>query len=519
MTMEWSEQQRAIFSWFRQGAGNLVVRARAGTGKTTTIIEAIRHAPEQRILLCAFNKKIAMELERRAHPNVEVATLHSLGFRAVGMFWERIRTDEHYARRDALAREACDDRTPDAIVRLVGKLHTAGREMMPFATDVRDLRRLAYARDCVPDSEWAEFGYTVDWVAAAALRAMESASKTRPFATGIDYTDMLFLPVRNRWLRPRYDLVVVDECQDMNATQLLIAQGLAKGRVVVVGDDRQAIYGFRGADSDSLDRLKGELKATELGLTSTYRCGKVIVSVAAKIVPDFEAAPCNHDGEIMRMSVHALPAAVEVGDFVLSRKNAPLAKVTLGILRTGKRAKIEGRDIGAGLRALVTKLASGKAHNSMPEFLSKLTQWAGREIERAERSKDKGAETRIERIRDQAETLRVLAEGLSGVRELQVRIDDLFADTKGIPVVMCSSVHRAKGLEAERVFVLDATFVREVPCECGHWPTAHPDGWRCRDCTCGRFVEDADRLLEERNIEYVAITRAKSVLVRVDGLP
>ena len=68
-------------------------------------------------------------------------------------------------------------------------------------------------------------------------------------------------------------MVVVDEAQDMTSAQLEIAVGACKrgGRVVIVGDDRQAIYGFRGADSGGLDRLKKLLKAKELGLTTTYR--------------------------------------------------------------------------------------------------------------------------------------------------------------------------------------------------------------------------------------------------------
>jgi DNA helicase-2/ATP-dependent DNA helicase PcrA len=301
----------------------------------------------------------------------------------------------------------------------------------------------------------------------------------------------------------------------MNATQILIAQGCASGRVVVVGDDRQAIYGFRGADSGSLDRLKVELQATELGLTTTYRCGRLIVAEAQPIVPDFEAAPTNAEGEIVHIPVLQLPAAVEVGDFVLSRKNAPLAKIALRILRTGKRAKIEGKDIGAGLRALVNKIAKGKAKGSMPEFLSKLTTWEAKEVDRASKSNDAAAETRIERVRDQAETIRVLADGLSGVPELQARIEDLFADGGG-PRVICSSVHRAKGLEADRVFILTDTLMRELPCKCKHWAASHTSSG-CEKCPCSRYAEDAKKKQEEQNIEYVAITRAKHTLVWVDG--
>ena len=73
-------------------------------------------------------------------------------------------------------------------------------------------------------------------------------------------------------------------------------------RITVVGDNRQAIFGFRGADSNSLDRLKQELNADELGLTRTYRCGKVIVERAQGFVPDLEADENNPDGEIVEVN-------------------------------------------------------------------------------------------------------------------------------------------------------------------------------------------------------------------------
>jgi len=65
MDRVWSAQQEAIFGWFGSAGGNLVVRARAGTGKTTTILEGIGRAPEGKILLCAFNKRIAEELQTK----------------------------------------------------------------------------------------------------------------------------------------------------------------------------------------------------------------------------------------------------------------------------------------------------------------------------------------------------------------------------------------------------------------------------------------------------------------------
>ena len=803
----WSDQQRAIFEWFRAGEGNMVVRARAGTGKTTTIVEGITHAPERSILLCAFNKRIATELEEKLrNPHASAKTLHGLGFAAVRRYWSDVRVNAR-DRAETLSRAIAGDQAPDPIVRLLSKLHTKAREMCPLAT-AEDLEDLAVEFECEPDASWEHEGYDLAWMVTRAAQVMELAATTKP-ATGIDFADMLFLPVRNGWLRPQYDLVVVDEClpywtpvlladgssrpigelvesraevevmsydtstgeqvprrvtawqkipnrkplvkiaarrpapgnagrhfvvctvdhpiwtenrgwvkaaevcvgdtvqvetaaeksqrykttsagrrslgdlraqgdrpagrqgrvverggngrgptrpelalhealgtgwdlhfvvptgsrvrggapshykidianprckvaievdgrshgttrrreqdlrkerwltargwrvfrfsnreawqrpqacaaevleggacpkaatvvsvdpvdirddyvydltvegthcfyansmlvhncQDMNATQLTIAQGVARGRIAVVGDDRQAIYAFRGADSSSLDRLKTELKASEFGLQVTYRCGTQIVAEAQRIVPDYRAAEGAHAGEIRTIPLGALPAQVELGDFVLSRKNAPLVSCALKILAEGKRAKIEGRDIGKGLVALVRRTAAGRARNSMPEFLGKLERWQDREVARATAQGKRGT-ARIEQVLDQADTIRALAQGLSGVGELIARIENLFADREHDSVshrVTCSSVHRAKGLEADRVFVLRDTLNPAVPCTCGHWPGAHRGG-NCSECDCDGHIEDRGRRREEENISYVAVTRARNELVWV----
>lgn len=77
--MRWSDQQESIFEWFQSGRGNLVVRARAGTGKTTTIIEGIKRARERNILLAAFNKSI--ELAAKLGSAGRAKTLHGLVMR------------------------------------------------------------------------------------------------------------------------------------------------------------------------------------------------------------------------------------------------------------------------------------------------------------------------------------------------------------------------------------------------------------------------------------------------------
>jgi superfamily I DNA/RNA helicase len=518
MERNWSHQQRAIFGWFGQNVDMvaealaainspsvqwaeaiamspaLIGRARAGTGKSTTIVRGIDFAPEGRILLAAFNKSIQEDLARKlSNPAAEAKTLHGVGFAAVRRYWEKVNVSTGSLRAASLAEEVCGGQAPDPIKRLVAKLCTKGREMAPHATTALELIDIAYAFECEPDEEWEDAGFNVAYVAARAVEAMALAAAKKP-ADGIDFADMLFLPVRNHWLMPLYDLAVVDEAQDMTVTQLEIARGVCKGRICIVGDDRQAIYGFRGADSESLDRLKTELGAVELGLNVTYRCGRVITELASKIVPDIRAAENAPEGAIEGpIVIESLVSVVGPGDFVLSRTNAPLAKVAMALLRSNKRARVMGRDIGAGLRALAKKLMVGKAANSIPAFLERLSVWEEREVIRANKA---DRPEQVEGIRDKAETLRVIADGVTGLKELEARLENLFSDVDDSSAVVCSSVHKAKGREAEKVFILRDT-LNPVP----------PKG----------VVVTAARAREEKNIEYVAITRAIKTLVWVVG--
>jgi len=507
----WSPQQEAIFSWFENSAPqpwtvgsevydkvvapavrtkNLIVRARAGTGKTTTIIEGINRAPERNILLAAFNKRIADELKTRiTNPRARASTLHAVGLACVRKQLGRVmvedtRDRDKISRADKLAMQACPRDTPQTIVRLVSKLHTKGREIVPHARVQEDLMDIAVNFECEPDEEFLGTEWDTEFVVEHALKAMELASKVQP-GDEIDFADMIFLPVRNRWMQKIYDLVVVDEAQDMTTAQLELGQGVCSGRICVVGDDRQAIYAFRGADSGSLDRLKRELGAAELGLTVTRRCAKVIVTRAQVLVEDFEAHEENGEGEMLNILMGDLIPCAAPGDYIVSRLNAPLVGVALGLLRQNKRARIAGRDIGSGLIRLVRKLAKGKAGSSMVVFMERIKTWEEKERERLLAA---GKEAKASEVSDQAAMLIELSEDVDTVQQVIDRIEGLFTDD-GLGqagVITCSSVHKAKGMEARRVFVL--------------WDTMRKHSQ------------------EELNIQYVAITRAIESLVMVKGL-
>lgn len=486
----WSDEQEKILDWFATGTGNKVVRARAGTGKTSVIIEGVRRMPEAKVLLAAFNKSIANELTARVggDPRIEAKTLHGLGFAYVRRNW-KVRIDEEGLRARQLAQAGMltvvDRPCPENAIRLVRDLHSKARDVNPrIAIDddgLRGMARIAARFDLMPDDDIERAGWNVRDVCAAALAAMRLAMERTDV---IDFADMIFLPIVHRWIRPWYDAVVVDETQDMTPAQLEIAVGACKGngRVCIVGDDRQAIYQWRGAELDGVDRLKDALNADELGMTITWRCPRLVVELAARIVPDYRSAPGAPDGEVATCDDEKMVEQVREGDFVLSRTNAPLVRTCLAILKRGVRATIKGRDVGKGIAALIRKLEVVAIDDIRPA----IDAWVERERKKAAKMPTDAREARMEVVYDQREIVIALADGCDDLDAMQRRCDNLFADRADRASVMLSTVHRAKGLEADTVYLMRDTF---------------------------RGIGETEG--EEANVVYVAITRARRRLVWV----
>lgn len=491
-----SPEQQAIYREFEFGTTHFLVDAYAGTGKTTTAVNGLLRAPERNILVTCFNKKIEVagnaKLKSMGVTNAKYQTLHSLGFGFVMRNWEGVSLCENFERQSNLTQAVCGGAVPDAIKRLVSKLHTLGREILPYATRGDELLDLAEQFECAPDEQWEESGYDVNFVCTKAVAAMDLAARVKPADRLIDYTDLIFLPLRNKWLVKRFDMVIVDETQDLTLAKLDLAQGVCKGRVVIIGDRNQAIYAFLGADCNSMDRLQEQLNAKSLKLSVTFRCGKAIVAEAQRFVPDYTAHDSNPEGEVLNIPFGKLAESAGPGDFVLSRLNAPLVSIAMRLLRMGKRTEIAGRQIGKGLVALVRKLKG----RSVPDLLKKINSWKERESARlqsryAGKLDSPAYTTRLEAIADQAMMLSEIAESCKSTDEVTQKIEALFAKNddntgKDAGVITCSSVHRSKGLEAKRVFVLSDTL--------------------------------RDYNQEEKNIQYVAVTRAINTLVYVKGL-
>ena len=474
-TMKWSAEQTAIFQHFADGSGNLVIEAFAGTGKTTTIKEAFTyvHPDITRILYAVFNKRNQKEAEAKIKdPRVEVKTLHSLGYAFIKRVWPQAKPDDA-VEVDRILKQAPlagNDEIAMAL-KLVG--FAKNTCIKPTASDII---RIAGEQDI-------DLGERQDRWVAVTLAAIESAKVKDP-AGRISFNDMVWLPVACAMVRPLYDLVCIDEAQDMNLPQLTMARQACKpsGRVVVVGDSRQAIYGFRGAVQNGMGMMKVTLAAKTLMLSATYRCPKAVVARAAQLVPDYKAASEAPEGLVSSLNESAMMGKLAVGDAILSRLNAPLMPLALSLLRKNIPARIEGRDIGKQLVGMIRSLKA----KSIPDLMARLAAWEAKQTARLQDAKN--AEKRIEQVHDIAATLSAIAESSSSVADCEARLNSLFEDTneQSRPAVVLSSVHKAKGLEWHRVFLLSETF-------------------------------RASRGGEEANIYYVALTRSKAELYLVGG--
>lgn len=469
---DWSSYQKDIFNDIANGEGNTQVDAFAGTGKTATIVEGFYHLPKNATtLMCAFNKKIKEELDVRAPSSIEVKTIHALGFAACKKAFPKMaaRPDDKGEKIDGFikAERGNEPETQElrynlakAIDLCKGYLAHTHNEIDPIL-DRHDIDTCDETRNGFIDS---------------IINVMRACKRDTSRA---DFGDMIWLPnVYNLDLN-KYDRVMIDESQDLNIAQINLALNSCSshGRILSVGDEYQAIYGFRGADSNAIKNIVERLHSKRMPLSVTYRCAKAIVDIAKTLVPGLEAAPNAEEGLVQDISSKQLENMVRPGDFILSRVNAPLIKWCLTLLKARVPANIQGRDMGKNLLSLIKK---SKA-KSVESFLDYLEQYRALEIERMVKAKRDPSP-----IEDKVECLQVLCEGVTSLDEVKFNIEKLFNDGDDKDRVILSSTHKAKGLERDRVFMLNNTY--------------RPSKGQ-----------------EEANLTYVAYTRARKELYLVSG--
>lgn len=504
-----TEEQKDIIDAVAVGGQSLMISAYAGTAKSTTL-EMAAPGVKGPALALAFNKKISEELKGRLPQNFMTRTLNGLGHLA----WIR----------------GNNINSPNVDGRKLGKVVTAvaKERKTPLATyqweEIRDGVRNAMLAGLSPNNEgkplvedtvenWRDylepssssdfnFMYDIAWQSLKASIDMAKAGQ-------MSFDDQIYCPTILGGAWEKYPRVFVDEAQDLSRLNHEMLKLCSIGPIAAVGDKRQAIYLFRGADSQSMDSLRN-IRPTwnDLKLTLTFRCPRVVVKRQQSHAPGYRAAPANIDGNFISfesqewswnslqsvmsdIEVHGQPAKQVA---ILCRNNAPLVSMAFKLIKQGIGCVMLGRDIGKGLVQLTNKLAK---EDSIPiaTFIELLNTWFDKECVIAI-SNDKP--DRVEKLTDQAECLRATIEGSSPstAGDLRAVLGRVFSRENG--QVILSSIHRAKGLE---------------------WPlVVHLDPWRIPSKQA--LFEDANGdpapLIQEGNLLYVAETRTQHTLINAN---
>jgi len=512
-------------------APHLIIEARAGTGKTTTLIEGLktlrglevkidpspqqarvweelcRSGSHESVCFVAFNKSIATELQNRVPLGCNAMTMHSMGFKAVQQTFGRVQVNNYrisdiiseLTGRDLRELRKTDMEMIKATEQLVGlcKMNLTGWLDLKMTTPamiptLEELMDLASYYDVDLNGNSSKVFNLVPKV----LERCKEVNRDRC----IDFNDMIWLPVALDLAVTRYDVLLVDEAQDLNRCQQQLALKAGR-RLVLCGDPRQAIYGFAGADAESMSRMQATLEATDRGcvhlpLTVTRRCGKAIVEEARKIVPDFDYWETNPDGLVSEALYKETKAGandsytvrVEDGDMLLCRVNAPLVSQCFRFLKAGRKAMIQGRDVGQGLISTIKKMKA----EDVGDLGAKLSDWLHVEVQKESRKRNPN-ENKLIALQDRVDCLYCFMEDCTTVQQVIDKIEAVFTDDRDTVGIKLSSVHKAKGLEAKRVFLLRPEGA-SIP---------HP-------MAKSKWARE-----QEYNILYVAVTRAIEELVYV----
>lgn len=478
-----SKYQKAIYEAFQTTNDNINISAVAGSGKTTVLLELLKLVPKGKTaLFLAFNNSIVDELRNRIRlqDGVEVMTIHSYGWHSIlRRYGSKVKMNPNKAlgkiEKSLKKHEEISAKKRGWYFYIVPTIIDLLRCNLLEATE-ENINKIADYHDLIVGDKDIE-------IAIEVFKAMNKDKRQ------FDFMDMIYQPFIDPTIRHRkFDYVFCDESQDFSLAQQEIIRGALNrlGRLVTVGDEKQAIYGFAGADTDSYNKLANlNGKSRAMPLSVCYRCAKTIVIEAQEIVPQIEYAPDAEMGNVCWGSL----TDIDRGDWVLCRNLRPLVQTYLWLTKNKIKAKIKGKDIGEGIIALITKTGaktlSGLNHLLDAEKVKLYNKLKKRGVKRP------SVHPKMELFDQRRDVINCLMGEVESVPALIKLIEKIFTDdVKGI---MLSTIHKAKGLENERVFFL------------------------CPELIPSKYATQPWQYEQENHLRYVAITRAKRELIYVGG--
>lgn len=485
-----SQYQEKIFENIEHGTSNMVINAVAGSGKSTTIINALSLIPnDKKVLFIAFNKDIVESLKEKIGEmqNVDIMTYHSLGYSIIRENMKKPIEVNDYKYNQYVSSNVC---------------RKDGMNNTKYISYVKNIKKLIdYARFNLAQSafeiEKIAKKYNVNVVDDECLFVEETLKWGQASLNEIDYTDMVWLPYELdlKTKSYKYDWIFVDEAQDSSPVQQHLFKKCFKrgARFCAVGDSSQCINAWAGADEKAFNKFLKMPNTKEFSLPISYRCPVSVINLAKKFVPQIESASNAIMGEI---KYDVSPYMPKMGDMVLCRNTYPLIKLYTDYLRINKKSFIRGKDIGDSLIEMIDR------HSTTDGLLNKTLINDGlfrnlyeHMFKMVDLMIENNGMTEIEAymsepvmsIYDSIMSMEILSEGLTTVDELKNKIKTIFNEGQNEAICL-STIHKAKGLESDNVYILAKSLMPS------------------------KYAKQDWEIKSEENLEYVAITRAKKTL-------
>ncbi|MEM7712447.1 MAG: UvrD-helicase domain-containing protein [Cyanobacteria bacterium P01_A01_bin.68] len=504
-----SSFQLKIIDWILNGSGNGCCKAVAGAGKSSTLKIVAKTLSESGfrpsdIKICVFGKANSLDLIAKFGNRWKssISTLHSAGWKLIKQYLQIRDTTNvkvlknkykliaqdlnlifgHNSKRSILKDQEIIDNYYD-FLELIDLVRLTDTEVT-----TENIIEIARHFEIEKVHKPQNVAY---WIKECLKIGEQQAINRECF----DFVEQVWLPGHwnlgsEKWFKP-YKFVLVDECQDLNEAQKKLIQILAgsDGRILAVGDPNQAVLGFAGADNNSYYNIVKSINAVELPLSICYRCPTSHIKLVKKefdYIP-IEPAPNAIEGVIKQIEPEQIYKYIKNEDMVIGRKTAPLVGLCIRLIGRGKKAIVKGKKIGETLGKECDEIIKlpGYIYELFNDYLSqyrsiKINQYQGLDDE----------EQLIETINDKLDAVQTIYESnpqAQSIEDLKFEIDKLFSDNNA-PITL-STCHRAKGLEAERIFI--------------YHPEHMPLTWR---------NQQDWQLEQEENLLYVALTRSKSEL-------
>ena len=459
-----SDEQIKLCEFVAHGVGNAVVQARAGCGKSKTIelMCSVAH-PRKKILVVAHNRHIAESITPKINEickydgrKIDVMTYHQLGLKILHSKFgnNKLEVDENkYVKY-----------IKNNIDRISNGQYACFSSVQKYKYKKNLFSLVEYSRFNKAQSASEIFDIAKKYDVKSVFNECEAVKEILVWGSKhidtIDFSDMIWLPyefgIKANIPYLQYDLIFVDEAQDSSVIQqnLIEICKYRKTRLFVFGDENQTINAWCGADDEAFNKFNEMDNVVKFTLNTSYRCSSEVADHVRELIPDLRTPPNAVSGSV-RYNVTS--DEISVGDMVLCRITSPLISLHLKLISRGIPSKVIGHDIGVELIEKLKSFDSENMRDVINEMYADLFMtWDDLANEHGCDLKDVVSESVITGKYDEILSLETVSEGLQSKWEVIERLNDMFIENNSIDdnTVLLSTVHRAKGLESNNVFIL-----------------------------------------------------------------